>query len=362
MNTDPDSDFGKWHCVFVLTPRFNMMSLTTLLEPLRVANYLSAERIYSHQFCSADGAVMSASNGMRQDCVDLPDQIQRDATIFLLGSWGAEHYSNSKLLAWLRQQHRNGIQICSMEIGSYILASAGLLEGQTATTHWSFLQGFQERYPNVNAVEQLFTDDKQIMTCAGGTAGFDLVLNFIAKYRGEVLAGEVADQIMHHPLRPPTTPQRVTHGRGIESLPPSVRTAVQIIEDNIEDPLRVAEIARAVGISQRQLERRFNANFNCSVARFGQLMRLQHARSLLVTTNLGISEISTASGFNTQSHFNQAFKKCFGRKPSHYRTAWSETDTGPKWPGTFSSFLESVRTDPKNALKPAKPTRPAKRS
>lgn len=337
-----ESGSGGWHCVFVLTPRFNMMALTTLLEPLRVANYLDSETIYTHEFCSADGSSLISSNGMQQDCTDLPEQFGRNTTIFVLASWGGENYSNSKLMAWLRMQHRNGTQICGVEIGSYILAEAGLLEGKQATTHWSFLKGFQERYPDVEAVECLFTNEKNVMTCAGSTSCLDLMLNFISSYRGEVLAGEVADQIMHHPLRTGKTPQRVTHGRGIDSLPHNVREAVQIIEENIEEPWRVAEIARAVGISQRQLERRFNASFNCSVARFGQLMRLQHARVLLVTTSLGISEISTASGFNTQSHFNQAFKKCFGRKPSHYRTAWSDTDNAPQWPGTLTAVLDSV--------------------
>lgn len=340
-SSEPPSE--PWHCVFVLTQRFNMMTLTALLEPLRIANYLSPKPIYSHQFCSVDERVVVASNGMSQTCEPLPEPPQRNSTIFVLASWGGESYSNAKLMSWLRLQGRNGFQICGVELGTFILANAGLIGDQTATTHWSYLKGFQEKFPRAKAVEQLFTENGQIMTCAGGTAGFDLALHFIRKYRGETLAGEIADQIMHHPIRPAETPQRITHGRGIETLPSNIRGAVAIIENNIEDPLRVADIASKLGISQRQLERRFKTHFNCSVARFGQLMRLQNARVLLVSTKLGISEISTASGFNSQSHFNQAFKKCFGRKPSHYRTAWSETELAPQWPGTLSSFLDSVR-------------------
>ena len=68
-----------------------------------------------------------------------------------------------------------------------------------------------------------------------------------------------------------------------------------------------------------------------------------HYRVLLVSTGLGIGEISVASGFNTQSHFNQAFKECFGRKPSAYRNAWPDDDPSPLWPGTLASFIETVR-------------------
>lgn len=242
-------------------------------------------------------------------------------------------------MSWLRQQNRSGIQICGVELGAFILAEAGLLANHKATTHWSFLSGFQEKYPRIDVVEQIFTESGLMMTCAGGTAGFDLALSFIRQYRGKELAGEVADQIMHHPIRPAETPQRITHGHGIEMLPIGVRGAVQIIEANIEDPFRVSEIAQLVGISQRQLERRFNRHFGCSVARFSQLLRLQHARVLLVSTKLSISEISMASGFNTQSHFNLVFKKCFGRNPGAYRTAWPENEHILKWPGTLSSFI-----------------------
>ncbi|QCO55465.1 GlxA family transcriptional regulator [Pseudorhodobacter turbinis] len=360
MEVEMESHTHPWHCLFVLIPRFNMMTLTALLEPLRIANYLSHEQIYSHEFCSINDETVSASNGMRQICQPLPETVKRNTTIFLLASWGGEAYANPKLLAWLRLQKRNGVQICGVEIGTYILARAGLLNHHTATTHWSYLQGFQEKFPEVKAVEQLYTEMGQIMTCAGGTAGFDLMLSFISRYRSQTLAGEIADQIMHHPLRPAAAPQRVTHGRGVDSLPLGVREAVRIIERNIEDPLRVADIAKKVGISQRQLERRFVANFNCSVARFGQLMRLQRARVLLVSTDLSISEISTASGFNTQSHFNLVFKKCFGRKPRHYRMAWPDSETAPKWPGTLSSFLNSVRktSDKKDKCVTVDPDRP----
>jgi AraC family carnitine catabolism transcriptional activator len=320
-----------------------MMTLTTLLEPLRVANYLSPEPLYSHRFCSFDAKIAVSSSGMEQACELPPEKLSRNTTIFLLAGWEGATYSNQQLMSWLRLQHRYGVQICGIGTGSYILAAAGLLANQKATTHWSYLRGFQEKFPQVNVVEQLFTETSQIMTCAGGSAGFDLMFSFISQYRGERLAGEIADQILHHPLRPAETPQRITHGRGIDSLPEGVRAAVDFIEANIEEPKRVAEIAKAAGVSQRQLERRFGANFNCSVARFSQLLRLQHARVLLVSTDLGVSEISMASGFNTQSHFNQVFKKCFGRKPSAYRKAWPENEETPHWPGTLSTFLESVR-------------------
>lgn len=342
-NPNHENAAQVWNCVFLLTPRFNMMTLNALMEPIRVANYLSLNTIYAHHHCSFDGTELTASNGLSVLCQAPDANLPRNTTVFVLASWGGENYANPQMMAWLRRQHRNGVQICGIEMGTYILAKAQLLNNLKVTTHWSYLQGLRERYPNVDVVEQLYTEIGPIMTSAGGTASFDLMLKFIETYRGRALAGEIADQIMHHPLRAPDTPQKVTHGRGLASLPDGVRAAVRLIEENIENPLRVGEIAARIGISQRQLERRFNANFSCSVSRFAQLLRLQHARVLLVSTGLGIGEISVASGFNTQSHFNKAFKECFGRKPSAYRNAWPDNEPNPQWPGTLASFIEAAR-------------------
>jgi AraC family carnitine catabolism transcriptional activator len=106
--------------------------------------------------------------------------------------------------------------------------------------------------------------------------------------------------------------------------------------------MTVPAIAAELGVSQRQLERQFKANIGCTVVQFGLLLRLQHARVLLLATDLSVREIATASGFNTLSHFANSFGKCFGRRPSDYRQAWPEQDATPSWPGTLSRFLETL--------------------
>ena len=263
--------------------------------------------------------------------------------IFVLGSWGAEHYHNRSLISWLRKQARQGARICAVELGCYIVARAGLLSGKSATTHWSWLSGFRESHDDIDVPEQLFTIGDKIMTCAGGLAGVDLMLRLIEFSHGSGLSGEIADQMLHHPIRTETTPQRRTMGQGTETMATIVRQAVTLIESNIEEPLSVPEVARTLGVSQRQLERQFKKHIGCTAVQFGLLMRLQNARVLLISTDLSVREIATASGFNTLSHFAYSFGKFFGRRPSEYREAWPQDDTAPSWPGTLSEFLNSQK-------------------
>ncbi|MFM7443268.1 MAG: helix-turn-helix domain-containing protein, partial [Tabrizicola sp.] len=123
----------------------------------------------------------------------------------------------------------------------------------------------------------------------------------------------------------------------------TLRAAIALIEANIADPLPVPEIAQRLGLSQRQLERLFHKGLGCSVVQFGTLVRLQHARVLLIATKLSVREIATATGFNALSHFASAFRKCFDRRPSDYRQGWAPTEAAPSWPGTLTAYLENLR-------------------
>jgi transcriptional regulator GlxA family with amidase domain len=331
------------HVTFVLVPRFNMATLITMIEPLRVANYLAPEPLYQWAILSADGSDIPASNGLSITAQPLDDRNRRGETVFVLASWGAEDHANRDLAAWLRRQSRDGARLCAVELGCYLLARAGLLSDRQLATHWSWAPGFHERYPDIPLVEQLYTLGDTVLSCAGGMAGVDLMLRLIADRHGDGMAAEVADQIIHQPIRPATAPQRRTLGQGTDQFSPVLQRAIALIEDNIADPLPVPDIADRLGLSQRQLERQFHRGLGCSVVQFGTLVRLQHARVLLIATKLSVREIATATGFNALSHFASAFRKCFDRRPSDYRQGWAATEPSPRWPGTLTAYLENLQ-------------------
>ena len=298
----PKMERAQIHMVFLVVPRFNITTLITMIETLRIANYLAPTSKFSWEVASFDGSEITASNGMTARIKTANDNLQPAEFVFILGSWGTEHYHNQKLTAWLRKRARAGERICGVELGSYIVARAGLLDGKSATIHWSWLNGFKENFDRVEVEESLFTLDSKVMTCSGGLAGVDLMLRLIEELNGSSFSGEIADQMLHHPIRSATSPQRSTMGRSTETMRPLLREAMTLIENNIEEPLTVPQIANLLGISQRQLERQFKKNVGCTVVQFGLLKRLQNARLLLISTEMSIRQIATASGFNTMSH------------------------------------------------------------
>lgn len=355
LNIDMTSqkDRAKTHAIFIVVPRFNITTLITMIETMRIANYLAPSQVFSWEVASFDGTDIAASNGMKTTVAAADDSLPPADFVFVLGSWGTEHYSNRHLIAWLRKRARAGGRICGVELGCYIVARAGLLDGKSATTHWSWLSGFQESFDQIDIQECLFTIDNRVMTCSGGLAGVDLMLRLIEGVSGSGFSGEIADQMLHHPIRTGTSPQRSTMGRSTEIMLPLVREAMTLIEQNIEEPLKVPEIAALLDVSQRQLERQFKKHVGCTLVQFGLLRRLQNARLLLISTELSVRQIATASGFNTLSHFAYSFGKFFGRRPSEYREAWPTDEPAPSWPGSLSDFLETLNETGGNAGAPA---------
>lgn len=326
--------------VCLVLPRFNMNSLTMLIEPLRIANYISDQPLYEWQFLTPGGGKVTASNGMMLECDDL-GIIASTSLVALFGSWGAERNTDHKLMNWLRQSARHGTRLIGVEIGAYILARAGLLHQKSATTHWSLYAGFAETFPDIETSEQLYTIGQQIMTCAGGTATADLMLHLMQEKYSKDLAREVSSQMLHQSLRAPETFQRPIMTTGSGYINPIILEVTRFLERHIEDHIPIPELCLRTGVPQRKLERLFRRDLGCTVVQFYRQLKLQYARTLLVSTNMNIREISVACGFNSMSYFSHCFSKTFGRKPSLYRMAWPEDQPEPTWHGTIYSFIRN---------------------
>ncbi|MBC8270174.1 MAG: GlxA family transcriptional regulator [Rhodospirillaceae bacterium] len=339
-NTHRKSDTVRF--AFVLIPRFNMMALTATLEPLRVANYLCGRALYDWVFVSPDGGRIIASNGIAVDTEPLPADSRKLDTIYVCGSWDSEHYEHREMFAWLRRHSRMGVRLGAMDIGVYILARAGLLAGYRAAVLWYCIRAFSEAYPETDAEERLFIADRNRITIAGGTAGVDGMLNDISQRLGAPLGREVSNHVLHYPVR--TSDSAPRHGisgrRG--SMHAGVGGGIHLVENHVEEPLPIPEIAARLNVNQRKLERLFHRHVDRSAIGYYRVLRLQHALVLLTNTELSIREISVACGYSSLSHFAKSFAAQYGKRPRDCRDAWPLGDPAPVWPG-LSTSLNDLR-------------------
>ena len=333
---------------FVLLQKFSMFSLSALLEPLRIANYCSGRNLYGWRFLSADGKDVPASTGVMVPTNPVSMDDSAWDAIIVCGGWNAERYDCAELFSWLQHMGRSGIILGAIETGSYILASAGLLQGYAATIHWHCHNAFKERYPLIDLKDALYVIDRKRMTCAGGTAGLDMMLQEIRRRNGRKLALEVADQLLCSQVRKADMPQKEGQSRQQSSAPPALQRAIEIMEQNIEKPLTIPQISRLLDFSQRKLERLFKKYFGCSAVAFYRTVRLQEARVLLTHTDMSVLDICIACGFASSSYFSKSYTNQFGVHPRDHRTSWPDTEPTPYWPGISTFTAATANADRNN--------------
>jgi transcriptional regulator GlxA family with amidase domain len=299
--------------IFVLLPRFTMLSFAGAIECLRIANRVAGRTLYTWKLAGEGGREVACSNGtaFRLD-MDL-EEVSREDVILVCGGIDVREATTRRLVAWLRREARRGITIGGLCTASHALAAAGLLDGRKATIHWENQDSFAEEFPEVTLTKSVFVMDGNRYSSAGGTASIDLMLKIIAGDHGEQLAATVADQLIYSSIRTDQDTQRLSIPTRIGVRHPKLSQVIQMMEANLEEPISPSELAEDVGMSTRQLERLFRRYLDRSPKRYYMELRLQKARNLLMQTDMSVINVALACGFASPSHFSKCYR-------AHYKT------------------------------------------
>lgn len=303
----------------ILIPEFTMMPVTSVIEPLRIANRLSEKTLYRWTLHSVDGQPVAASSHILTMANGDLETISLDATIIVCGGLNVQQHTDKRLVSWLRKTARRGAVIGAVCTGAHVLAEAGLLDGYRCTLHWENLPGFAEAFPDINATGGLFEIDEDRFTSAGGTTAIDMMLTMIASQHGPDLASAVAEGILHSPIRHHSENQRMSLPARIGARHPKLVSIIEKMEANLEDPLSPSLLAKQADLSTRQLERLFRRYLDRSPKRYYLELRLKKARSLLLQTDLSVINVALACGFSSPSHFSKCYRSFYGRTPYRER-------------------------------------------
>ncbi|MEM9735290.1 MAG: GlxA family transcriptional regulator [Pseudomonadota bacterium] len=297
----------------IVTPGFNLAATMAFIDPFRVANYLAGAPLYRWTLATSEGGPVTASNGLSVATEPLSALTHAPDMGVISTSWTPEAFYGPPLDATLRRWARFGTTLVGIDTGAFVLASAGLLEGHRATVHYEHLDAFAETFPGVAASEDLYVIDRLRLSAAGGVAAGDLALTLLRRDRGAALANAAARYLFHPELRPEGTRQLAAAPEPVGALPPeALRTAIQFMEQHLEEVLPIPEIATAAGLSQRHLARLFHLHVGKSLARYYTDIRLDRARGLVTQTEMAIHEIALACGFASAEHFSRVYRQRFG--------------------------------------------------
>ena len=304
---------------FLLINGFTLLAFSNIIEPLRMANYVSEQRLYSWVVTGFDSDKTSSSSDIEISHTAQLDYLLTCELVFVCGGHQTNYLGSRKLITLIQRLAVRNIALGGLCTGALALAAAGLLKKQAVSLHWENISVAQESYPGVIFNDQIFTIAPQLYSCSGGACALDMTLHIINKHHGHHLVSKIQDMFIITSIREPTYLQHMPKPKILSSSYTNVINAITLMKANLEEPLSGEDIAHHIGLSSRQLQRIFNKNFSRSPQQYYVQLRLEHAKYILKHTTLPISQIVLASGFIDNSAFSSTFKKYYGMTPSHYR-------------------------------------------
>ena len=155
-------------------------------------------------FVGAERGVVRSDNGFLGIEVDATyDEVpQPDVVVFPGGIGTRALLTDEEVLAWVRRAHETSTFTTSVCTGSLVLAAAGLLEGLTATTHWS-ARDILPRYGAIVSEDRVVEHvDRRIITAAGVSSGIDMALRLV-ELLVDRTAAEASQLMIEYDPQPP---------------------------------------------------------------------------------------------------------------------------------------------------------------
>ena len=304
---------------FLLVNDFTLISMSSAIEPLRMANRICNENIYQWKVISETGAPVSASDGLsvNVDCgIEDREALTGMDVLIVCGGWKIEQNTTGVIVRWLRSIAQSNIGFGSTCTGSYVLAKAGLLNGFRCSVHWENMGAMADLFPNAHVSRSVYTIDRNRYTCSGGTSPVDMMLYLIKRECGLEVSAGVAEQFIYERVRSAGDNQRVPLKHVVGNQSEKLIIAVELMEANVREPISQTDISSYTGVSRRQLQRLFQRYLLCTPSRYYSQIRLARARELLHQTSMSLVEISALTGFVSSSHFSKSYKEHFGHSPS----------------------------------------------
>jgi transcriptional regulator GlxA family with amidase domain len=305
-------------CLLVL-PSAADLDLAISIELFRIANSLGDKTKFRTHIATLNGIEATLTNGRTiSPTVDVSENSKFDLGLVL-----AHVHPGADLLPVthkvLRRLARVSTLLAGADYGPLLMASAGLLNGCRAVCHKDLMEAAQETYPFVTFADELFIKDRDFITCAGHLSIADVLLSYVSEEFGSEFCEAVANEMIAAGPRPPHTSQRGRNNIATRMDDERILTAINIMRENLETPISIADVAARIGLSKRFLQKLWKTKLGCCPHRYYARERINRASSLLLFSEMSIEEIACACGYSSSAVFSRAFSDLAGTSPRRYR-------------------------------------------
>jgi transcriptional regulator GlxA family with amidase domain len=231
---------------------------------------------------------------------------------------------NKLLIDWIEKQYKNGAEIASICTGAFMLASTGLLDGKSCSTHWAAADNLRSMFPKVNVqTDKLITDEDGIYTNGGAYSFLNLLIYLVEKcydrqtaiYCSKVFQIEIDRQSQS--AFTIFTGQK-SHGDEM------VKKAQAYIENNLHEKISVEHLSSRFSAGRRNFDRRFIKATGNTPVEYLQRVKIEAAKKAFETTRKTINEVMYEVGYSDVKAFREVFRKITGISPLEYRSKYNK--------------------------------------
>jgi AraC family transcriptional activator FtrA len=238
--------------------------------------------------------------------------------------WGAENkHVRLDLAEQIVKFAEQGKRIVSFCSGSFLLAQLGLLNGKQATTHWRYGALFEQRFPDVDYVNDvLYTQQQNLFCSAGSASALDLGLEIVRQDYGHQMANQIARRLVISPHRSGGQAQYVE--TPITKQSGLFAKTLDWAISNINKPLMVEDLAKQANMSRRSFDRHFRHSIGASPKSWLNQQRVLLAKQVLESEKISIEQLAAKVGFDSGITMRFNFNKYVGVAPRQYQIQFSE--------------------------------------
>jgi len=220
------------------------------------------------------------------------------------------------LHSWLRKAAQAQAAVCTICTGAFLLAEAGLLDGQACTTHWKYTERLQKEYSGLTVLtDRLFVKSGNIYTSAGVSTGIDMALSLLEERHGPEFAFKIAREMVVYIRRDGSEPQESIYLQYRAHVNQQIHTVQDWMIHNLQKKIRIEELAALIYTSPRNLTRLFKATTGVTVGEYLEKLRVEKAVALL-RQRAKIGTIPRQCGLQSANQLRTMLKKHTGRLPS----------------------------------------------
>lgn len=275
---------------------------------------------YRFAVCAAERGPLRAAGGITVSAPYTLAMLDRAQTIVIPGWRDPDERPPEALLKKLRAAHARGARLCSICSGVFVLAAAGVLDGQRVTTHWRYAERLQQRYPKLHVEpDALYIDEGQVLTSAGSAAGIDMLLHLVRRDHGGAVANRVAQRLVVPPHREGGQAQFVPRPMPRDEASPLAKL-MDWVRANPRLDHSVASLAAHAAMSARTLQRQFLDATGMGPYAWVVRERVSIARDLLESRpDLPMERVADLAGFGSEESLRRHFRRIALTSPAAYR-------------------------------------------